>query len=200
MSRDEGFTLSEMLVITALTSILLGASFLLLNAVTTMADEVQARTIAEDESRHLMDGLTRELRQAYEIEAGAGAFVDAQPRRCAFYSDVDRDGVPELVEYRVTGTTLYRSERSADTSLPPYTWGTPAHESIVVTSLDGGWNGNVFTYWDNSDPPGEVPSGQEERVSAVELRLVNSATVNKRTALVDLSTWVKVRAVHNTID
>lgn len=200
ISRDEGYSVSEMMIVAVLMAIVIVASYTLMGAATGMADAVQARTLAADEGRAVMDRITREFRQAYEIEDNEGAFEDARPRECVFYTDVNRDGIPEKVWYRVQSGTLYRAQASATTVLPPYTFGAFGPAEVLVESLDGSFTGNVFTYYDGDDPPDEVPSGQAERVSAVKLRLVNGATVNKKTAFVDLSTWVKIRAVHNTID
>lgn len=198
-SGDAGFTLTELLVVTMLMGMVLGLVFMVLGAVNSMADGLEARTIATDENRMVMDRVTRELRQAQEIVEGDGVFLRAQPRQCAFYADVDHDGVPELIEYRVQGNTLYRSETASVDSVPPYTYGTPTSD-VVITSIDGGWSGNVFTYFDNQQPAQEVSSGHPEDISAVELRLINTKTVNRKSAFVDLSTWVKIRSVHNTID
>lgn len=200
MHRDDGYSVSEMMVVAIIMSLVIIASYTLMNAATGMADSVEARTLAADEGRAVMDRITREFRQAYEIVDNQGAFEDARPRECVFYTDVNRDGIPEKIWYRVQGGKLYRSQASATTTLPPYTFGAFGAEEVLVESLDGNFTGNVFTYYDGEDPPAEVPSGQAERVSAVKLRLVNGATVNKKTAFVDLSTWVKIRAVHNTID
>jgi type II secretory pathway component PulJ len=198
--RDEGYSVSEMMVVAILMSLVIIASYTLMTAATGMADSVQARTLAADEGRAVMDQITREFRQAYEIVDNEGAFEDARPRECVFYTDVNRDGIPEKIWYRVQGGMLYRSQATATTALPPYTFGAFGPEEVLAESLDGTWTGNVFTYYDGQDPPDEVPSGQADRISAVSLRLVTGATVNKKTAFVDLSTWVKIRAVHNTID
>ncbi|MCE5191316.1 MAG: prepilin-type N-terminal cleavage/methylation domain-containing protein [Actinomycetia bacterium] len=197
---DEGFTLTEMLVVTLLMGMVLGLVYMVMGAVNSSADTLEAKTIAADENRVVMDRITRELRQAQEIVDGHGVFLRAQPRQCAFYADVDHDGVPELIEYRVQGQTLYRSEARSTVSVPPYTFGSPSPEVVVAGSLDSGFTGNVFTYYDNEDPAHEVSSGHPEDISAVKLRLVSGKTVNRTTAFVDLSTWVKIRAVHNTID
>lgn len=197
---ESGYTLTEMMVVLALLGVVLAAAFMMLQSITGMVDRVEARTIASEDGRMIMDRVTREIRQAYEIEDNQGAFVDAQPRNCTFYTDLNRDGIPEMVTYRVQGKRLYRSEATATSSLPPYQFGAPQPEELLIASLDGGFTGQVFTYYDSQDPPNEVSSGHPEAVSAVSVRLVNAATVNRKTAVVDLSTWVKVRSVHNTID
>lgn len=197
---DAGFTLTELLVVTLLMGMVLGLVYVVMGAVSSTADSLEARTVATEENRQMMDQVTRELRQAQEIVEGEGVFLRAQPRQCAFYADVDHDGVPELIEYRVQGQTLYRSEARSQTAVPPYTFGQPGAETVVAESMSSGFTGNVFTYYDNEDPAGEVASGHPEDVSAVKLRLVTGKTVNRKTAFVDLSTWVKIRSVHNTID
>ncbi len=197
--NDAGFTLTELMVVTMLMGMVIGLVFMVLGVVNSMADTLEARTIATDENRMVMDQITRELRQAQEIVEGDGVFLRAQPRQCAFYADVDHDGVPELIEYRVVSRTLYRSETPATAIVPPYTFGSPRSD-VVMTSLDGAWSGNVFTYYDNQEPAREVSAGHPEDISAVRLRLINGKQVNTRTSFVDLSTWVKIRSVHNTID
>ena len=148
-----------------------------------------------------MDQITRDLRQSVELTDKGGTFLVAQPRPMEFYSAIDHDGAPELVTYRVQAPSLLRSVFEPTTQVAPYTYGSIAFSSVtVVKSLDGNWNGNIFTYYDRQDPPQEVPPGHKEDVSAVALRLINGATLNKKTAFVDLSTWVKIRSVHNSID
>ena len=197
---DDGVTLAELLVVMTLLVLVVSSSYLLMNTVSGWIDTVDARSRATDQARVMIDRITRELRQAVEITEGGGAFSDAQPRRCAFYSDVDHDGAPELVTYRVQSKYLYRSVAEPSKTVPPYAPYGAAVETLVMSSVDSSWNGNVFTYYDRSDPPAEVSPGHEEDVSAVSLRLVNYATVGKKTEFVDLSTWVKVRSIKNSIE
>jgi prepilin-type N-terminal cleavage/methylation domain-containing protein len=197
---EDGYSLIELLMVLSLVGVILATAFMMLQSITGMADRVEARTIASEDARIVMDRLTREIRQAFEVEDNQGAFADAQSRSCTFYTDLNRDGVPEMVTYRVQGKTLYRSEAVATSAMPPYGFGAAGPEETIITSLDGGFTGQVFTYYNSQDPPGEVSPDHPEEVSAVSVRVVNAATVNRKTAVVDLSTWVKVRAVHNTID
>lgn len=197
---DSGYTLSELLIVASLTLVLVTTIFMVLQATTRMSETIEARSIAAEESRMLVDGMTREFRQAVEIDEGEGVFDDAQPRRCSFYTDLNHDGVPERVTYSVRGKTVYRSVADAQSIVPPYQFGQDRDETVVVRSLKGGWNGNIFTYYDHENPPGEVNSGHPEDVSAIKVWLVNSATSGRKTAYVDSSTWVKIRSVHNTID
>jgi prepilin-type N-terminal cleavage/methylation domain-containing protein len=199
IASDAGFTLTELLVVTMLMGMVLGLVFMVMGAVNAMADSLEARTVATDENRMVMDRVTRELRQAQEIVEGQGVFLLALPRQCAFYADVDHDGVPELIEYRIVSNTLYRSETSSTVAVPPYAYGTPRSD-VVITSINEAWTGDVFTYYDSEEPPAIVLPADSEDASAVQLRLINRKTINRTTESVDLSTWVKIRSIHNTID
>jgi hypothetical protein len=199
-SGDSGVTLSELLVIMTLMGVLLAATYTLTNALSGWTNRVDARVRASDDARVLMDRMTRELRQAVEVKDGDGAFTQALPRQCAFYSDIDRDGSPEIVSYRVAGNVLYRGVAEPSRAVPPYTPYGTAVEAVLVRSIDALWTGSAFTYYDRSDPPVQVSSGTPEDISAVSLRLVNSVTVGGVTGVADRSTWVKVRSVENAIE
>lgn len=200
LRSDRGYTLAELLVVVALIPMVLGVAFMVLQLVTGVVDRTEATDIANSKGRRTMDRLGRELRQAQEITEGSGAFEDAQPRRCVFYADLDHNDVPEKVTYRVQGHNVYRTVAQATTAVPPYTWGPDEPETLVMDSLDGGWNGNVFEYYDTEDPPNEVPAGQSEKISAVRVRLVSGGRSGNIQVFVDLSTWIRIRAVNNGID
>lgn len=198
---DAGVTLIELLTVVSLLSVVVAAAYMLFGSASAMSDQLEARAAAMEENRKGMYSITRELRQAVEITDAGGAFQAAQPRQCEFYTDVDDDGAPELVKYRVHQGQLLRSVFEPTTQVAPYTFGaTGSAEQAIISSIDGSWNGNIFTYYDRSDPPAEVNNGHKEDASAVSLRLINYATVNHKTAFVDLSTWVKIRSIHNSID
>lgn len=198
--RDEGFTLSEMMVVTLLLGVIIMAAYLLMETVSGWSDRLEAQTIAAEEGRVVLDRLSRELRQAYEINENEGAFVDALPRQCTFYTDVDRNGTPDKVRYRVVNDRIYRSVASATSQMPPYTFLAFGPESVVEGALESSWTGSLFSYYDDQDPPVLLASTDQAAISAVKIRLVNSVKVGQKTASVDVTTWVKVRAVHNTID
>ena len=63
-----------------------------------------------------------------------------------------------------------------------------------------GWTGSVFEYYDGEDTPNVRDSSSGHQASAVELHLTNSDNVKNTEIWVDLSTWVKVRSVNNTLD
>lgn len=195
---EEGFTLTEMLVVTLLLSVILSAAYLLLDTATGIADRLEAQTIATEEGRVVLDQLSRELRQAYEINDNQGAFLVAQPREVVFYTDVGRDGIPDKVRYRVVDDKIYRAQASASTEMPPYTFSTFSSDQPVQGVLESTWDDSLFTYYTDANPPAVATS--LAGVSAVKIRLKNVVIRGQSAASVDITTWVKVRAVHNSID
>ena len=205
---EEGMTLVELLVVCALLPIVLGSGYLLMQTGTRMSNESDARQQATDQSRNVLAMLTTEYRQAVEVKDNGGAFAVALPRECQFYSDVEHvpaaPNVPELVRYRIVGTSLKRSVAYA-TSVSPqapdgFTYNAFSAETTVATGVPTSWTGPAFTYYDAADPPAVVASADSENVSAVAIHLINSAVVGQNTVQVDLSTWVKIRSIHNSID
>ncbi len=198
--NDAGVSLIELLIVCMLLPIVLGSGYLLMESGSTMSHETDARQQATNESRNALAKLTTEFRQAVEIAEDNGAFSIAEARRCAFYSDVDHDNVPELVQYRIVGTTLMRSVAEATTVSPPFSFSAASAETTIARGVPSSWTGAVFTYYNGSNPPAAVSSADRAQASAVAIHLVNSAMVAQHTVKVDLATWVKIRSIHNSID
>lgn len=203
--RDDGVTLVELVIVVSLLTVVILAAYMLFDAVNVMTDRVEARVRAVDEARVAMDRVTQEVRQAQEISDGNGAFAigGMNPRDMSFYSDVDHDGAPELVRYRVVGLTLKRTVAQPTFEVPPYTpYLSASAETTVASQLDAtlAASGAVFEYYDRQDPPEMVTGGQVQLVSAARVHIIDGATVNRHSAYVDMETWVKVRSVNNEID
>jgi Tfp pilus assembly protein PilW len=198
--RDEGTTLTELLIVTMLMGMVLRLAYLMMGAVTKMADGMQARTVATDDGRQALDRMTRELRQAMEVTEGQGVFTVMGARQCTFYADVNQDGRPERITYRVSTNNLLRAETHTTNAIPPYTFSTTPTTEVVMSTVDPTWTGALFVYYSNADPPAVVASPNYANVSAVAVKLINSVTVNRSTYSVTQETWIKIRSVHNTID
>jgi len=199
-----GFTIAELLIAAALLVMVLGAAYTLFDFVLGKTDYISGGSEATDDARLAMNSITRLLRQAQEPSDGEGAIYRAQPRWIGFYCDYDKDGAIEKVEFRVQGKYLYRSFQEPDPgSSPPTYTGTTPQEKVLIASADTGWNGNVFNYYGVGDPPPSVPAGQAEDVAAVEVEL---RTRGKQQGMgvqhdgIRLTSWVRIRSVHNGLD
>jgi prepilin-type N-terminal cleavage/methylation domain-containing protein len=199
-TADQGFTVVELAMVASLLSVIIAIAFLLFNSTVGMSDRIMTRSIVAEEARGAVDLMTRELRQGQEIVTGNGVFATAQPRQCSFYMDINRDYVPERISYFMNGVRLVRTQASATTSVPPFSFGTDGPQRTLVSTISPSFTDPIFTYLDTSGVV--LTSSQSARCSAVGLHVVASAPVPgtlSESVTVDLSTWVKVRSVFNSI-
>jgi type II secretory pathway pseudopilin PulG len=197
---DPGFTVVELVIVASLMSVVLATAFLLFTSTVGMSDRISARSIVAEEARSAVDVMTRELRLAQEIVTGNGVFYAAEPRQCSFYIDVNRDNTPERVRYFMNGSKLVRTQASATTSVPPFSFGTEGPQRTLIANVPTTFTGPIFTYVNTSGTV--LTSSQSAQCSAVSLHIVASARVpgtKTETVSVDLSTWVKIRSVFNSI-
>jgi len=197
---DQGFTVVELVIVASLMSVVIGIAYLLFNSTVGMSDRIMTRSIVAEQVRGSADSMTRELRQAREIVTGNGVFANAQARQCSFYMDVNRDNVPERVTYLMNGVRLVRTQASATTSVPPYSFGADGAQRTLITTISPTFTGPVFQYFDTYGTV--LTSSQSARCSATAVHLVASSPVPgtlTENVTVDLSTWVKIRSVFNSI-
>lgn len=195
-SRDEqGFTLVEMSIVVMLLGMVISVMYLVMNTTSSWANRVDARSIATREVRATVDQIGRDLRQAMEISEGDGVFAQVQPRRCSFYVDLDHDNMPERVSYFVTGSRVQRTVAHATQPVYPYNFGAEGVPITLIGVLADGWTGDIFDYFNTSG----VETTSIPQVSAVRITIRNQGVAGNQVSVVDTTTWVKVRSVHNSI-
>lgn len=193
---DGGFSLTELLVVAAILPIVLSAAYLVFMTMSGNYSSISAQSEATSEAQRAMDVLVREIRQAQEITSDGGALEVAEPDRCSFYADMDRDGVPERITYYVDGTDLYRAVGAPSSQVYPYGYvDGPAQRVVNLTTSSA----VVFTYFDNDDPETEVSSPVPSKVSAVGIRLSASRPAQNGQVAVEFTTRVKIRALFNSL-
>lgn len=72
-----------------------------------------------DTAQRLLRPMTAEIRSASPSGLGAFPIATATTTTFAFYSDIDSDGLKELVQYNVSGTTMYKSVTKQTGTTPP---------------------------------------------------------------------------------
>lgn len=199
---DAGFTISELAVAMTISFVVLLAGYLLIQMVSTSSNAVQARGIAEDETRLALERMGRELRQAEEV--GGSAFYTWAPRDLSFYSDVDRDESPERVRYYVSGAQLVRTV-AQPTVIPPVSAASfgveVVSDSPLVRGLKSDWTGPVFVYWAQSTTTAtKVAATAVSQICAVDARLYNGALVGAATSYVDVTTEIRIRSVNSSLE
>ncbi len=107
-SHRHGMTLVEVIVVIAITTVLM----LSITSTIAMLYQTNAYTIAQagevDTARRGLATWVQDTREMLPSAEGTWPMVIMEPHRMAFYSDVDRDQVIELVIYQLATTTLYK--------------------------------------------------------------------------------------------
>src|SRR5450759_4956287 len=153
--RDEGFTLTELMISLTLMGFVLTAAYLLLNTVSLDSNLVQARSQAAEENRHAMEVISTEIRQAVEAVPSYGTFDSStlSATYCTVYSDIDRDGVPEKVSYYVQNGKLMKAAYQPGSEFWPYNFSATQMAGYPKVVCSGVTNTDVFTYFDGQSPP-----------------------------------------------
>lgn len=195
---DTGFSLVELLISAAIMPLVLAAAYLVFITLSGNYSSISAQSEATAEAQRAMDTLTREIREAQQVTEGGGAFATTPTASSvSFYSDVDHDGIPELISYYVDGTDLYRSEAKSTSPVSPYDFPTnvPAQRVVNLTTSSS----VVFTFYDASDPLSADATPDRATVCAVGIHLSASRPAQNGQVSVDFSTRVKIRALFNSL-
>jgi type II secretory pathway component PulJ len=195
---DDGFSLTELLVVAGLLMFILGSAYLALSTVTRASDGVQAKEQATTEASIGLERVVREMRQARALSTGTNAFKTTAPDRAVFYVDLDHVGAPERVTYYVANGALYRMQAQSSVTLPTdANYGADSAPKLVAT-LAPGWT-NVFAYYNNgsgtysaftSPTVVTTPAG----TTAVQVTVKSSARIGVTTMTGQAASLVNIRS------
>jgi len=155
--RPDGFSLVELLVVLSVFAFILGGVFTVLDKSQNRYQFEQDVAEAQQTARNAVDQMDREIhlagfpkRSYYDSALGfdnnsnkiAAGFTTSNATDVIFEGDVNDDGIVEVVEYRLNGSTL---QRSAVAKPGGGTAATPVFNSLAenVRTLS-------FTYYDSS--------------------------------------------------
>jgi len=160
-----GFSLVELLVVLAVFTFIVGGLFTVLNQGQTRYAFEQDVTEAQQSARNAIDMMEREIRLAgfpktsyYDTALGytinsntiANGFTTSNATDIVFEGDINEDGVVEVIEYKLSGSTL---QRSAVAKPGGGVAATPSFKTLAenVRSLS-------FTYYDAAGSITAVPA------------------------------------------
>ena len=205
---DAGFSLPELLVAMALTSILLAALAGIFTSNLRTTSRISAKVTATADARLAVDTMSRRLRVAVAPDATQAAFTTTDPRSVTFYASLVGaaaggvttravDPKPTKVEYSVVpatysgqATTCLREVLTpAVGSAAPYTY--PASGSTTRCLAYGTLNADgapLFTYFQSGS--GTAPAASRDDVRSVGASLSIAATSGGQRAATAAATRV----------
>jgi hypothetical protein len=191
--------MTELLVVVALMSMMLGVVYLVMLAVGQLSDGAVARAIAADEAQRFVDRIGRELRQAQEWDEDKGAFAEIAVRKIVFYTDTDADAIPERVTYYVQDGAVYRTQATTTKTVMPFnTWGSDSTPEMIVSKIDPTWADALFTYYDTGNTAVSA-SAQMASISRVDVAIRVRAESRERYAVVPAAITARLRSVQNSL-
>jgi prepilin-type N-terminal cleavage/methylation domain-containing protein len=195
---DSGFTLAEFLIVVGLIAFILAAAYTAFTAVQTTDSSLEARSTQADKVGAALNQMSREIRQAQETQVGYGAFSTAQTQTISFYSNVDQDVAPELINYYVSNGALYKRVDQPSTSVPPYAPFVAGTPTVVIAQVNPSYTGNTFTYYTSTSPP--VSTTDTSAISAVDIVLTGQQSSMTGPVNIRLESWVQVRSLSNPLN
>jgi prepilin-type N-terminal cleavage/methylation domain-containing protein len=135
-SSERGFSLIELLITTLVMTIVLGSVLYLSNQSLARQDFESERLSVQQNANEALDQMYRDIRMVgypqsrlFANSLGwsysnsnkvASGFTTINSSNVVFQGDIDNDGVVEVVEYRLNGTSLERSEveKNSDGTVP----------------------------------------------------------------------------------
>jgi len=206
-SDDEGFSLTELMVVAGLMVFVLGTAFTAFTTVGQMSDRMQAREQAASQSAVALDRVSRELRQAEAVTQANGTSAplkQSSPDKVTFYADLNKNNLPVRVTYYVSGGYLWRTEAHTTTyGGNDNTYGAES-TPVKIVPLDPSWT-TVFTYYDSGSIPQNAMPGDFSQytsptavtdpssASAVTITLKSKVQVGASAMTVQSSSMVNIR-------
>lgn len=141
-----GFTLWEILIVSAIVVLLALAIFTLGRDIFVSNYYAQKSLVAESDAKSALTKMIKELREATPAVTGAYPLELASTTELIFYGDVDNDNISERVRYFLDGRALKRGLINPTGQPPSY----QPETEVVATLANDMVNQLVFSYYDRS--------------------------------------------------
>jgi prepilin-type N-terminal cleavage/methylation domain-containing protein len=180
--REDGFTLVEMLVAMIFLAVLFTAFAALASTTVSRSTVITNDSVLQTQIRSAVNELVGDLRQAYPPSSSAtSSFASISANGLTFYSpdSTYSSAAPTTfnlreISYQVSGGTLQRrvalstsSGTAATTSWSFGAWGS------WLTQVSGVTSTNIFTYYNNANPPVQTTDPTQVATVVVTLSVTN---------------------------
>ena len=189
----QGFTLVELMVVAAISSIILIVLMRFLASGYPLSRVVFEQAGATETARLQLKRMVKALREARESDTGGYPLVVAGPQQLIFYSDVDGDDATERIRYELSGTQLERGviKPSGD----PLSYNESNEVVAVVAASVRNGSDPLFVYYTGDYPadPTELAPTDLTEVKYIEFRLLLDADPDSDPPAIDVVSQVQLR-------
>lgn len=166
--NNKGFSLMEIVVVIAITSVIFMAVFNFGQSIFSFNSDAQKNLSAQSDGRRILKNIVKELRSASLSSLGAYPISLANTTSLTFFVDLDNDGYKEQVRYFLQGTELKRGVIKP--SGTPLTYNSANEQmSTMVRDINNGGVA-IFEYFDSNYTGTSTPLVQP--VSVTKIRMV----------------------------
>ncbi|MFH0818701.1 MAG: prepilin-type N-terminal cleavage/methylation domain-containing protein [Patescibacteria group bacterium] len=166
VNKTRGFTLIEVTLAVALTSILAVIFYQFFNQSLLMQSFISEQNQAVSEAQKGVDLFIKELREAAISDTGAFPTELADEQEIIFYSDIDADSYTEKVHYFIEDSSLKKGV--TEPSGTPLSYSGDENISVISANVVNQDN-SVFSYYTADYPVSTTPLTYPADVSAATL-------------------------------
>ncbi|OHA98705.1 MAG: hypothetical protein A3E02_01580 [Candidatus Zambryskibacteria bacterium RIFCSPHIGHO2_12_FULL_38_34] len=165
--NKKGFTLTEIIVVVAISSVIFIAVFNFGNSIFSFNSNAQKNLSAQTDARRVLKNMVKELRSASPSSLGSYTISLASTTGITFFSNIDSDPYKEQIRYFLSDKDLKRGIIKPSGSPLSYN---SANEQIstLVTGINNGVS-PIFEYFDSSYTGTSTPLVQPVQITQVRL-------------------------------
>lgn len=187
-----GFTLAEMLVVIAVSTIVAGTLMSVIVSFYRNNAYVFEAAVAVDSARKGIGFAVQDLREATYGDDGSYPIESAATSSVTFYSDVDADGGVERVRIYIYDEVLYRVVTNATNSPPTYSGQTGA-TTTIVSYVRNGTTTPLFTYVDSEGTALPQQGTDVSEIAAVTVTLMVDVNPTRAPSVLTFSNTATLR-------
>jgi prepilin-type N-terminal cleavage/methylation domain-containing protein len=135
LGGSKGYTLAELVVVLALLGLVLSIIYPLFFFVQASFNRASAESDAVQEARLLLLQMGSEVREARKPAPALDAVMVPSPERLDIYSDLNGDGRPEMISYRLRAGMIERRVASPLEAAYPFSYPDPVTWTTVVGAV-----------------------------------------------------------------